>query len=317
MTNVGITGERYAGVFARRDAAGDMYVAMLGVNTTGSPHNPASTPTAALLFRFTPGLAGTVSGGWSFLTYTLLPSPPNTGSANLGLDVTGTGLATTLHLYLNGTLTLTFTESQTAAIGVSHHPLNNAGGVGLLSVDAGTTYGNFIAGLPGSVPQAQELAGSPASGLGVNSLTAAELAPIVTAAEARWEAAGLSAAQTAQLQGLQFVVTSLAPGMLGEYVPGVIYLDPTADGWGWFVDPTPGQDEEYASKAGALAALPGSGAAGHVDLLTVVMHEMGHALGLPDITAPGSTDLMAEALATGLRRLPSLADIDAAFASQA
>ena len=82
----------------------------------------------------------------------------------------------------------------------------------------------------------------------------------------------------------------------------MIYLDAIADGWGWFVDPTPGQDEEYAAKAGALAALPGSGAAGHVDSLTVVMHEMGHALGLPDITVPGSTDLMAEALVMGLRR---------------
>ena len=313
LPNVGLTGQRYAGVFARRDASGNMYVGMLGVNSAA---NPAGSPTAALLFRFTPGLAGTVSGGWSFLTFKLLPTPPNTGSANLGLDVTGTGLATTLHLYLNGTLTLTFVESQTAAIGVSQHPLNNPGGVGLLSVDAGTTYGNFIAGLPGSVPQAQELAGSPASGLSVNSLTAAELAPIVTAAEARWEAAGLSAAEESQLQGLQFVVTSLAPGTLGDYVPGTIYLDATADGWGWFVDPTPGQNEEYSSAGNQLQALPGSGAAGHVDLLTVVMHEMGHALGLPDITVPDSTDLMAEALATGLRRLPSLADIDAVFASQ-
>ena len=229
--------------------------------------------------------------------------------------MTGTGLATTLHLYLNGTLTLTFVESQTPQVyGVSQHPLNNPGGVGLLSVDAGTTYGTFIAGAPGWVPQAQELAGSPLSGLGVASLTAAELAPIVTAAEARWESAGLTAAQTAQLQGLQFIVTGLTPGMLGEYVPGVVYLDPKADGWGWFVDSTPGQDEEYASKVGVLAALPGSGAAGHVDLLTVVMHEMGHALGLPDWTTGSSNDLMAESLAAGVRRLPSLADVDAAFA---
>ena len=205
-------------------------------------------------------------------------------------------LATTLHLYLNGTLTLTFVESQTATIGISHYPLNNPGGVGLLSVDPGTTYGTFIAGAPGWVPQAQELAGSPLSGLGVASLTAAELAPIVTAAEAQWVTAGLTAAQTAQLQGLQFLVTGLTPGMLGEYVPGVIYLDPTADGWGWFVDSTPGKDEEYAPGAGALAALPSSGAAGHVDLLTVVMHEMGHALGLPDWTTGSSNDLMAESL---------------------
>ena len=221
-----------------------------------APGNPAGTPTAALLFRFTPNLPGTQSGGWSFLAYKLLPTPPNTGSANLGLDVTGTGLATTLHLYLNGTLTLTFVESQTPQVyGVSQHPLNNPGGVGLLSVDAGTTYGNFIAGLPGSVPQAQELAGIPRSPMGVPSLTAAELAPIVTAAEARWEGSGLSAAQMTRLQGLQFVVTSLSPGMLGEHVPGVIYLDSTADGWGWFVDPTPGQDEEYASTASSLAGI--------------------------------------------------------------
>ena len=217
VTNVGTTGERYAGVFARRNAAGDMYVAMLGVNSAA---NPAGSPTAALLFRFTPGLLGTVSGGWSFLTYTLLPSPPNTGSANLGLDVTGTGLGTTLHLYLNGTLTLTFVESETATIGVSNHPLNNPGGVGLLSVDAGTTYGNFIAGLPGSVPQAQELAGIPKSGAGVSSLTAAELAPIVTEAEARWEGAGLSPGQLAQVAGIAVCGDDCVAGLFGRVCAG-------------------------------------------------------------------------------------------------
>ena len=267
VVNVGTTGERYAGVFARRDAAGDMYVAMLGVNTTGTPHNPASTPTAALLFRFTPGLAGTQSGGWTFLVYTLLPTPPNTGSANLGLDVTGTGENTVLNLYLNGVSTLTFIEAEEAAIGVSHHGLNGPGGVGLFSVDAGTTYGTFIAGLPGSVPQAQELAGSPGSGLGVSSLTAAGLASIVTEAEARWKTAGLTAAQLAQLQGLQFVIATLSPGLLGDYVPGVISLDATADGWGWFVDPTPGQDEEFTSAGRSPLLQPSSGNASPVSNL--------------------------------------------------
>ena len=200
---------------------------------------------------------------------------------NLGLDVTGTGLATTLHLYLNGTLTLTFTESQTAAIGVSHYPLNNPGGVGLFSVDAGTTYGRLHRWPAGIRTAAQELAESPGSGLGVSSLTAEELAPIVTAAEARWEAAGLSSAELARLQGLQYVIATLATGNLGEYLPGTVYLDATADGYGWFMDST------------------ASPAAGEVDLLTVVLHEMGHALGLPDITAPGSTDLMAEGAGNG------------------
>jgi hypothetical protein len=163
----------------------------------------------------------------------------------------------------------------------------------MLSVDAGTSYDNFQA----SVPDLQVLQGTPQPGVGVAALTAAQLAPVVAAAEQDWQAAGLSAEQMARLQGLQFVVTTLPVGHLGEYLPGTIYLDATADGYGWFMNPM---------------ASPG---ATQVDLLTVVMHEMGHALGLPDITTPDSTDLMAQALAVGMRRLPSLADVDAAFAT--
>jgi hypothetical protein len=48
-----------------------------------------------------------------------------------------------------------------------------------------------------------------------------------------------------------------------------------------------------------------------VDTLTVVMHEMGHALGLPDEAA----GIMAEALAPGTRNLPTAADVAAAYAS--
>ena len=55
VVNVGTTGERYAGVFARRDAAGDMYVAMLGVNSAG---NPAGTPTARAPLPLHPRSAG-------------------------------------------------------------------------------------------------------------------------------------------------------------------------------------------------------------------------------------------------------------------
>ena len=79
LVNVGISGERYAGVFARRNTAGDMYVAMLGVNTTGTPHNPAATPTAALLFRFTPELRAVPSAAagvsWSTSSCPRHPTP--------------------------------------------------------------------------------------------------------------------------------------------------------------------------------------------------------------------------------------------------
>ena len=76
-------------------------------------------------------------------------------------------------------------------------------------------------------------------------------------------------------------------------LPGVVQLDATAAGFGWFVDPTPANDSEFAGRKPPPAGM---------DLLTVVMHELGHELGLPDLdpaTHPG--DVMAEGLAPGVR----------------
>ena len=47
-------------------------------------------------------------------------------------------------------------------------------------------------------------------------------------------------------------------------------------------------------------------AANHIDLLTVVEHELGHILGLPD---SGQTGVMNIALDSGERRLPDAADV--------
>jgi hypothetical protein len=126
-------------------------------------------------------------------------------------------------------------------------------------------------------------------------ITNADLQPIVAEAIRRWTAAGLSRAQVARLRAVQFVVTDLSHAALGEVglaLNGVVQLDATAAGYGWFVDPTPASDSEFAS---------GKPPAG-IDLLTVVMHELGHELGLSDLDAathPG--DVMAEGLAPGVR----------------
>lgn len=59
-------------------------------------------------------------------------------------------------------------------------------------------------------------------------------------------------------------------------------------------------------------------AAGHYDLLSVVMHEMGHTLGLDDLDPlTNAGDLMAATLQTGQRRGAQASDIDAVFASNA
>ena len=83
---------------------------------------------------------------------------------------------------------------------------------------------------------------------------------------------------------------------------GRVLVDDEAAGHGWFVDPTPGRDEEFLGGV----ARPGTGAEGRVDLLTVLMHEMGHLAG----RGHTSGGLMGEILGPGTRALDAL---DAAF----
>ncbi|MBY0525661.1 MAG: PQQ-dependent sugar dehydrogenase [Gemmataceae bacterium] len=144
---------------------------------------------------------------------------------------------------------------------------------------------------------APQLLDGDASGGSSASLRSEQLAPIVAEALRRWAATGLSTEQIARLRSVAFVVTDLTPGWLGEFLPGTVFIDANASGFGWFVDPTPRLDEEFAG----ASALAGSAAAGRVDLLTVVTHEMGHALGLGDGSGKGTAaDLMAESLAPGI-----------------
>jgi hypothetical protein len=157
-----------------------------------------------------------------------------------------------------------------------------------------------------AIPSPELLQGRPGSD--TIALTDAQLQTIVTAAITRWESAGLDNAEAAFLDSLQVGIGELPSGWLGAYVSGSIVIDATAAGDGWFIDPT---DTAIAQGSGQDSALPGSAAAEHVDALTVVMHEMGHALGLPD----EAVGVMAESLAPGTRNLPTAADVAAAFAS--
>jgi hypothetical protein len=73
-------------------------------------------------------------------------------------------------------------------------------------------------------------------------------------------------------------------------------------------------DAEFAvgTPGSPLTALPGTAAAGRMDLLTAVPHEMGHLAGLPDQPGTGRSDgLMTDVLAPGVRHTEAL---DAVFA---
>jgi RHS repeat-associated protein len=152
------------------------------------------------------------------------------------------------------------------------------------------------------------------------------------------------------------VVEDLPAGVLGETLAtawdaqgkptgGLILLSPNGDGRGWYIDPTPLSNSEFTlgPSASSLTAKPGTDAAGHYDLYTVLLHELGHLEGLmPDdpgfeshvqtiagvqtFVGPGLAvplvdsdqeldpsiyrdDVLSSTLAPGVRELPS--DLDA------
>ncbi len=128
----------------------------------------------------------------------------------------------------------------------------------------------------GSTPPAQ-----PAPGIVATHLSQVQLDVIVSAAVARWEASGLTAAQNAYLQNITFNIADMSGLYLGATNPGLVTIDSNAAGYGWYVDANPGDDAEFANGSGTrLTSDAGGTPAGHIDLLTTVMHEMGHQLGL-------------------------------------
>ncbi len=138
-----------------------------------------------------------------------------------------------------------------------------------------------------------------------------QLDSLVGAALARLEAAGASSAQIESLSTLDIRVGNLADGVLGRSLPGSIVIDSDASGAGWFIDASPADDVEFDADLNATEAA----ALGRVDLLTVLLHELGHQLGGGDLDILSNPEnLMAESLTTGKRRLPN-DDLDALFAN--
>jgi hypothetical protein len=89
------------------------------------------------------------------------------------------------------------------------------------------------------------------------------------------------------LAKVRFVITQLPLGEIGYTVGNTVYIDATAAGFGWYT-----------------GLSDGVGRTGHMDLLTVVLHEIGHTVGLPDGCACGAySKLMQTTLSAGERRL--------------
>ncbi len=130
-------------------------------------------------------------------------------------------------------------------------------------------------------------------------LTQADLQPIVLEAVAQWAAVGLETSILDRLSRVEFVIADLSGCYLGKAEADRIYIDSDAAGYGWFVDPTPDDDEEFIlDDLGSLLARKNTAADGRADLLTAVMHELGHVLGYDH----ADEGLMDDLLPLGTRR---------------
>jgi Ca2+-binding RTX toxin-like protein len=221
----------------------------------------------------------------------------------LSISLTGA----TVNVSLNGNLVATNTYDRDL----------NFGDAGLFT-KAGVGYFDNVkltGDDPGAQSRGQDLAspqnliaaGAPTVQNGaVSELTYSQLDAIIQEAEDRWaESLGAGVIGQAALDQVTFQIVNFGDLTLGRTMGSAVLIDPDAAGWGWFVDATPSDDVEFGLKLSDVEemATQSSPAFSHMDLLTVVMHELGHVLGFGDLD-PSAGSLMSGALDAGVRINP-------------
>jgi hypothetical protein len=219
----------------------------------------------------------------------------------------------------NGSVTAGVVDPSTATWYLRNENSAGAADAGIFAY--GGPHWRYVAGTWRPSPTAAGGMAERAAGAAGNTDPAAEpltnqqLETTVGAALERLKQAGVDPALLAQLGSVHYEVGRLPEPVLGYTFARAhkVVIDGNADGYGWFVDSTPLADEEFArDPAGELTALPGGPASGRMDLLTVVLHEMGHLAGWRDLSTSSHPDnLMDDTLAAGVRRTAAL---DAVFA---
>ncbi|MEW4561033.1 cadherin-like domain-containing protein [Bremerella sp. JC770] len=170
----------------------------------------------------------------------------------------------------------------------------NSGSGGGSDVTLGTVNIDTVLSLP------LMAAGLPESHLNWD-ITEEQLLQTIDAAILELTRSGLASDATL-LHSTRFELADLAPNTLGRAAPdlNVVYIDRNGAGQGYFVDTTPHSNEEfYESNHGTWIANCGGPADSRYDLLTVVLHEMGHILGLEH--EESIDDFMHEVLQPGIR----------------
>jgi hypothetical protein len=233
---------------------------------------------------------GHVKGGnWSIdatvARSTLLP----TVDYKLGVSVKGSTVSVTLN--------------DQAAVGHVYNAVASDGRFGLFSKGVTASFDTItLKSNDPAVPAAQTLQQGKAQMLDAAhaALSLEQAAPLLAEGKRRW-ALVEDALHVAQLQGVELRIADLPGEALAQYSQGVITLDVDAGGAGWFVDATPSDDSEFTGTGAVMQAQPGGAAASRIDLLSVISHELGHAMGLGHGEA-----VMSEALMVGQRSTPEL-----------
>ncbi|HBJ38227.1 MAG TPA: hypothetical protein DDZ51_26430, partial [Planctomycetaceae bacterium] len=142
----------------------------------------------------------------------------------------------------------------------------------------------------------------------ISVLNEERLTAIVQAALNRWAKAGIDDTTLARMRAVVFEIIDLdSQGELGQAGHGIIRIDNDGLGLGWFIDTNPSSDDAFvAFSVHQAIAIAGHPSASHFDLLTVVMHELGHIAGYPDLVSTTTQEptLMTEMLPIGVRRFP-------------
>jgi hypothetical protein len=181
--------------------------------------------------------------------------------------------------------------------GIDTAAVFDAGGVWHIrnSNTAGTAdFGAFAYGAGSWVPLAGawdmrdiplvEPNGPNPSGIVSGTATDQDLSNMVSAALQRLADAGADPALLAKLAKADVEFVNFSYGILAVANPAAnqLLLDANAAGYGWFVDSTPTQDQEFTNGAAPL----GSPAANRIDLLSAVTLGLAQLIGL-DLASPG------------------------------
>lgn len=129
-----------------------------------------------------------------------------------------------------------------------------------------------------------------------------QLQSMYQVAKQYWLNAGATAEEMANIS---LTFGQLSDNALATTEGKLITVSPNAGGWGWFIDNTPNFNEEFTLGKTSYQANEGGDAEHKIDLLTVLIHEIGNVLG---VSHRNDGDIMTLRLADGERRLPNQTD---------